>query len=59
MWSIPQFSADLVTFTEEILNQKLHYCAVKVNFNLLDEELSRKKFITPFMSPGSKSCGSV
>ena len=28
MWSNPQFSADLVTFTEEILNGKLHFFAV-------------------------------
>ena len=27
--SNPQCSADLVTFTEEILNEKLHFCAVK------------------------------
>ena len=25
MWPIPQFPADLVTFTEEILNGKLHF----------------------------------
>ena len=25
MWPSPQFSADLVTFTEEILNGKLHF----------------------------------
>ena len=25
MWPNPQFSADLVTFTEEILNGKLHF----------------------------------
>ena len=24
----PQFPADLVTFTEEILNRKLHFCAL-------------------------------
>ena len=29
MWPNPQFPADLVTFTEEILNGKLHFCAVK------------------------------
>ena len=29
MWPKPQFSADLVTFTEEILNGKLHFlCSV-------------------------------
>ena len=25
MWPNPQFTADLVTFTEEIFNQKLHF----------------------------------
>ena len=28
MWSHPQFPADLFTFTEEILNGKLIFCAV-------------------------------
>ena len=28
MWANPQFPADLVIFTEEILNGKLHFCAV-------------------------------
>ena len=27
----PQFPADLVIFTEEILNRKLHFCAVMVD----------------------------
>ena len=31
----PQFAADLVTLTEEILNGKLHFCAVKVVATLL------------------------
>ena len=30
MWPNPQIPSDLVTFTEEILNQKLHLCAVIV-----------------------------
>ena len=30
MWPNPQFSTDLVTFTEEILNGKLHFCAVNM-----------------------------
>ena len=25
MWPNPEFPADLVTFTEEILNEKLHF----------------------------------
>ena len=28
MWPNPQFAADLVTFTKEILNGKLHFCAL-------------------------------
>ena len=29
MWSNPQFPADIVTFTEEIFNEKLHFlCSV-------------------------------
>ena len=30
MWQNPQFSADLVTFTEEIFNGKLHFCLVVI-----------------------------
>ena len=33
MWPNPQFPDDLVTFTEEILNGKLYFCAVCVNVN--------------------------
>ena len=30
MWPDPQFSADLVTFTEKIFNEKLHFlCSVE------------------------------
>ena len=29
MWPNPQETVDLVTFTEEILNGKLHFCEVK------------------------------
>ena len=28
MWSNLQETADLITFTEEILNEKLHFCVV-------------------------------
>ena len=37
MWPNPQETADLVTFTEEILNRKLHFRAVFIfssNWNL-------------------------
>ena len=30
MWPNPQFPADLVIFTEEILNIKFHFCAVSL-----------------------------
>ena len=29
MWPNPQESADMVAFTEEILNGKLHFCEVQ------------------------------
>ena len=31
MWSNPKFPADLATFTEEILNGKLHFLCSAVN----------------------------
>ena len=30
MWPNPQFPADLVTFTEEILNEKLHFLCSEI-----------------------------
>ena len=36
----PQFSADSVSFSEEILNGKLHFCAVW--------KVTTTKFSTPF-----------
>ena len=34
MWTNPQFPADLVTFTEEILNGKFHFlCSAKIGEN--------------------------
>ena len=39
MWSNPQFPVDFVTFTEEILNGKLIFCAVfDNNMDFLYEE---------------------
>ena len=32
MWSNPQFPTDLVTFTEEILNGKLHFLCSAILF---------------------------
>ena len=36
MWLNPQFSADLVTFIEEILNEELHFFAVSQVFYNID-----------------------
>ena len=36
MWPNPQFPADLVTFTEEILNGKLHFLRSAIKFCLHD-----------------------
>ena len=38
MWPNPQESADMVAFTEEILNGKLHFCVVQLAA-LLNNEL--------------------
>ena len=43
-----QFPADLVTFTEEILNEKLHFCAVLQH--LYDEDVGLKRFIKTLIS---------
>ena len=32
MWANPQETVDLVTFTEEIRNGKLHFCALLVPY---------------------------
>ena len=46
MWPNPQETADLVTFTEENLNGKLHFlCSAVDNMGLIKEYLSRKLFI--------------
>ena len=34
MWPNPQETAELVTFTEEILNGKLRFCVVIVDYML-------------------------
>ena len=34
MWTNPQETADLVTFTEEILNGKLYYLCSKLNLKI-------------------------
>ena len=42
----PQFLADLVTFTEEILNGKLHFLCSRyiLRSELIDEQLTDKHF---------------
>ena len=43
MWPNPQETVDLVTVTEEILNEKLHFCAVLVPCHKsMLEQLSQK-----------------
>ena len=36
MWPNPQFPADLVTFTEEILNEKFHFLCSDLFFIILE-----------------------
>ena len=38
MWPIPQETADLVTFTEDILNRKLDFCEVCKRKNVSDDK---------------------
>ena len=38
MWPNPRGTSDLITFTEEILNGKLHFCTVGVG----DERVNAK-----------------
>ena len=37
MWPNPQKAADLVTFNEEILNEKIHFFAMLVLRNVVDD----------------------
>ena len=45
MWPNPQFPADLVTFTEEILNEKFHFLHSEDNWEKSFLELIRNKFL--------------
>ena len=51
MWPSPQFPADLVTFTEETLNGKLHFlCSASfANYVVMG---SRTSDIVPLLSKG-------
>ena len=51
MWPNPQESADLVKFTEKVLNRKLHFfvCRNFVNFRkLINFEINHSFLIKPF-----------
>ena len=48
MWPNPHETADLVTFTEQILDGKLHFCAVNW------DSISKKKFKLPNRNDGSQ-----
>ena len=41
MWSNPQETADLITFTEEILNGKLHFLCCDACINVHYEDANR------------------
>ena len=41
MWPNPQFPEDLVSFIEEILNGKLHFCAVPVAIKFVKNKLQK------------------
>ena len=46
MWPNPQETADLVTFTEEILNGKLHFlCRDTKDFYFENDEVGIKKVL--------------
>ena len=41
MWPNQHFPADLVTFTAEIFNGKLHFCRVHILWNIYDGVFDR------------------
>ena len=45
MWPNPQFTTDLLTFTEEILNGKLHFMCSVTNKYLRPYDCSGSNFI--------------
>ena len=44
MWPNPQFPTDLVTFIEEILNGKLHFCVMRFSEIILVKELKWESY---------------
>ena len=52
MWPNPQFPSDLVTFTEEILNGKLHFlCSDPSRPDSGRREKSFMKYLKAFLKP--------
>ena len=45
MWPNPQFPADLVTFTEEILNGKIHFLCSALTKKSFVKNIMRSKVI--------------
>ena len=48
MWTNPQETADLVTFTEEILNEKLHFLGSVTLVFFTQSQMDKAHFITNF-----------
>ena len=44
MWENPQETADLVTFTEEILNGKFHFFALGIRHRVYQLDLNSDQF---------------
>ena len=51
MWPNQEFPVDLVTFTEEILNEKLHFCEVYVVSHGTEIQLHNTLFLLRDQSP--------
>ena len=47
MWPNPQFPADMVTFTEEILDGKLHFLCYETKKNLASGNAGEEKKLHP------------
>ena len=59
MWPNRQETADLVTFTEQVLNGELHFCAVNpyaISFLLKSKTSNSDLFINFLFCPATKSC---
>ena len=58
MWPNPQETADLVTFTEEILNGKHFLCSVRFNFSTKFPKISFHCLIV-FLDPAKQLWQSI